>query len=174
MSFEVFATGNNFHFPNRVCVDGSTFEVINVITILQGLDVSSVGKFGISAAGAAKEKVKKGIPDLMFKMAEMEMCHNISNAVSMLAMNPNSRSGWIYVNTMQKNLIMPNVARAAKYNFMPGNSPGAEFLKTIGKCLEDTDMNNFGVLQYLSVILTRFEQKLLDTMTPMISISLTK
>lgn len=175
MGFDIFvSTNTGYGYSKPGCEDGSTFEVINIITILQGLEFNSAGRFAISAAGAVKEKVAKGIPDLMFKLAEMEMCQNISNAVCMLAMNPNASSGWISVNATQKNLLFPNVSKQARYNFMPGNSPGAEFLKTIGKCLEETDLNNFGVLQYLAFVLTKYEQKLPSTKAPMISISLTK
>jgi hypothetical protein len=175
MSFSIDVRGTNgFNFNRPICDDGSAFEVMNVIGILQGLDLQSAGHFGISAAGAVKEKVKKGIPDLMFKMAEREMCHNISNAVSLLEKDYNTSGGWIFVSAEQKNLLFPNVSRAARYNFKPGDSPGAEFLKTIGKCLEDTDLNNWGVLKYLAVILTRFEQQLPTTMIPMLNISLTR
>lgn len=173
MSFDIFVAGNNYSWKREGCEDGSTFDAINIITRLQGLDVKSLKHFGITSTGAVIGHKTPGITDLMFHLAEKEMLHNISNAVCMLAMNPNAGSGWIYVNATETNTLWSNTSRAAKYDFSPRNSPGAEFVTRIMPCLTETGLNNWGVLQYLSIVLTRFEQKIDDSMTPMINISLT-
>ena len=44
MGFDIFvAETDKFHYQRNGCKDGSTFEFIKVVTILQGLNVSSTG-----------------------------------------------------------------------------------------------------------------------------------
>lgn len=174
MGFDIFAAGtDNFHYARNGCEDGSTFDVMKIITILQSLDVQSLAHLGITGTGGVVDYYAPGITDLMIALAEREMAHNISNAVCILAMNPNASDGWIYVNATEVNTFWTNTSRAGKYSFSPGDSPGAEFVSAIKNCLKDTDLTNFGVLQHLSVILTRFSQHIDDSMTPKISITLT-
>lgn len=174
MGFDIFASGtNNFYYKRDGCEDGSTFELMKIISALQGLDFKSLSHFNISAKGAEIDIAAPGITDLMISLATTEMLHNLSNAVCLLAMNPNAGDGWIYVNSTQVNLILPNKAGAGKYRFSLDGAPSAEFISTIKSCLTETDMTNFGVLQHLSVVLTKFEQQIDESMTPKISISLT-
>lgn len=174
MGFDIFAAGtDNFHYKREGCEDGSTFEAMKIITILQGLDVSSLAHLGITGTGGYIDYKAPGITDLMIALAEREMLHNLSNAVCLLAMNPNAGDGWIYVNATEENTFFPNVSRAATYNFSPCDSPAAEFISAIKNCLKDTDLTNFGVLQHMSVVLTRFANHIDDSMTPKISITLT-
>jgi hypothetical protein len=174
MGFDIFAAGtNNFNYKREGCEDGSTFEFIKVITILQGLDIVSKGSFAVSAAGGAVDYKARGITDFMLSLAITEMLHNLSNAVCYLAMNPNSSDGWIYVNATETHALWADTVRSAKYSFSPGDSPGAEFVSAIKNCLKDTGLDNFGVLQHLSIALSRFNDKIDDTMTPKISITLT-
>jgi hypothetical protein len=108
----------------------------------------------------------------MIALATREMLHNLSNAVCFLAMK-NTSDGWIYVNATEKNTLWADTCRSATYKFSPGDSPGAEFVKKIGPCLKDTDLDNFGVLQHLSIALSRYSNHIDDSATPKISISLT-
>ena len=172
MGFDIFATGaSNFHYKRNGCEDGSTFEFIKVVTILQGLDVTSTGKGAISATGGAIDYVALGITDLMISLATTEMLHNLSNAVCFLAMN--SSDGWIYVHATETNTFWEDTVRFSKYRFLPGDSPGAEFISTIGRSLKDTGLDNFGVLQHLSIVLSRFSNHIEDSMSPKINITLT-
>ena len=174
MGFDIFATGTDkFHYERNGCEDGSTFEFIKVVTILQGLDATSTGTIAITGVGGAIDYVAPGITDLMIALATQEMLHNLSNAVCFLAMNSNSSDGWIYVHATETNTFWADTVRSAKYKFSPGDSPGAEFVSAIGRCLKDTDLDNFGVLQHLSIVLSRYSNHIDDSMTPKISISLT-
>lgn len=174
MSFDIFAAGTDkFHYERNGCEDGSTFEFIKVVTILQGLDVSSIGKGAISGTGGAIDYAAPGITDVMIALATQEMLHNLSNAVCFLAMNSNSSDGWIYVHATETNTFWVDTVRSGTYRFSPGDSPGAEFVSAIGRCLKDTGLDNFGVLQLLSIVLSRFSNHIDDSMTPKISISLT-
>ena len=98
----------------------------------------TTGKLAITGTGGAVDYVAPGITDLMLSLATKEMLHNISNAVCFLAMNSNTSDGWIYVNATEKNTLWADTVRSATYNFLPGNSPGAEFIRKIGPCLKDT------------------------------------
>ena len=174
MGFDIFAAGtNNFHYKKDGCEDGSTLELMKIISALQSIDAKSLEHFNITSTGANIDIEAPGITDLMISLAQREMLHNISNAVCLLAMNPNASDGWIYVNATQVNLILPNKMGAAKYGFSPGDSPAAEFVSTIKHCLIETDMTNFGVLMQLSSVLTRFVNNIDDSITPKISITLT-
>lgn len=174
MSFSIFATGaEEFYYQRNDREDGSTFDLIKVITILQGLDIASTGTLAITGTGGVIDYYAPGITDLMIALATREMLHNISNAVCLLAMNSSSSDGWIYVNATETNTFWADTARSAKYKFSPGDSPGAEFISRIGPCLKDTDLDNFGVLQHISIVLSRFSNHIEDSTTPKISISLT-
>ncbi len=174
MSFEISASGtNNFYLKKKGCEDGSTFNLIKVIAIMTSLDLTSTGRTAISGTGGAIDYFGKGITDLMIAHATREMLHNLSNAVCFLAMNPNSGDGWIYIDATETHTFWEDTRRLAKYNFSPGDSPGAEFIKTIGRALKDTGLDNFGVLQQLAFALSRFENKIDDSMIPQINIALT-
>jgi hypothetical protein len=174
MGFNIFVAGaDDFHYSRNGCEDGSTFELIKVVSALQGLDFQSKAHLGITGTGAAIDIAAPGIADLMIALATREMLHNLSNAVCFLAMNSNSSDGWIYVNATEKNTLWADTVRSAKYTFSPGDSPGAEFISRIGSCLKDTDLDNFGVLQYLSIVISRFSNHIDVSTTPKISISLT-
>lgn len=169
MSFRIFAAGtNNFHYERDGCEDGSTFGYISVITTLQGLDVSTAG-----VVSKVIEYEPAGIVDVMTAHLKKEMLHNLSNAVCFLAMNSNSSDGWIYIQATETNTLWADTVRSAIYKFSPGDSPGAEFISTIYRCLNSTDLDNFGVLQHLSIALSRFSNYIDDSMKPMINIYLT-
>ena len=174
MGFDIFATGaSDFHYEKKGREDGSTFEFIKVVTILQGLDVTSLGKGVISGAGGAVDHVAPGITDLMIALATKEMLHNLSNAVCFLTMNSNLSDGWIYVHATEENTIWTNTVRSAKYKFSPGNSPGAEFIDTIWPCLKDTGLDNVGVLKHLSIALSQFSNRVDGSVPAQIIIYLT-
>lgn len=53
MGFDIFAAGaNDFYYKRNGCEDGSTFELMKIISALQGLDFKSLSHFNISAKGA--------------------------------------------------------------------------------------------------------------------------
>jgi len=60
----------------------------------------------------------------------------------------------------------------ARYNFQPGDEPGAEFMKKIGHGLTHTDLNKWGVLAALVLVLAGFVGKLNDNDIPMLLITI--
>ena len=47
-------------------------------------------------------------------------------------------------------MVWPTTKAFARYNFQPGDDPGAEFIKLVGPGLKETGMNNYGVLAALN------------------------
>ena len=161
MGFDIFVAGtNNFHYARNGCEDGSSFELIKIVAALQSVDVQSLNHFNITGKGALIDIDAPGITDLMVSLATTEMLHNLSNAVCLLAMNSNSSDGWISIDATKTHWYWANTIHLARYNFSPGDSPGAEFVQAIKTALEATDLASFGVLLQLSVALTKFQQHL--------------
>jgi hypothetical protein len=174
MGFDIFAAGTGtFHYSRKGCEDGSGFELIKMVSALQSLDAKSINHFNISGKGAEIDIAAPGIADLEISLAKIEMLHNLSNAVCLLAMNPNASEGWIALNATEINWFSPNKARGATYTFSTDGSPAADLISAIGPCLTDTNMTNFGVLMQLSVALTKYVNAIDDSTAPKISISLT-
>jgi hypothetical protein len=174
MAFDIFVAGtNDFYYGRNGCETGKGLELIKIVAALQSVDVQSINHFNITGKGALIDIDAPGIADLMVSLAQREMVHNISNAVCLLAMNSNSSNGWISIDATEVNLLWANTIHLARYNFSPGDSPGAEFVQAIKTSLETTDLASFGVLLQISVALTKFQQHIDDSMTPMVNISLT-
>jgi hypothetical protein len=168
MAFRIFAAGTKgFHYVRDKVVDGSEFDTVKVVATLMNMELSASG-----VGGAAMDHQAPGITDLMVSMVTMESLHNLNNAVGFLAMNASSGNGWISVSTRQSNIMWTDTMSLAKYNFNPGNNPGAEFIKKIGPGLNETDMNNFGVLMALSVVIGKYSNLISDSDTPILNIQL--
>lgn len=182
MSFRVFASGvlggKPFHYAKDNNLDGSEFETMRVLAILNSLKPTST-KVEIGTAAMEYVHNPTGILDIVDKMATMEFLHTLSNAVSVLALNPNTSDGWISVSSRRSNLLLPNsicpeTVAFAKYKFLPGNNPGAEFIKMISPGLVETGLNHWGVLRILALVLGKYANQLDDSMNPIINIQLFK
>ncbi|MBX3289229.1 MAG: hypothetical protein KF855_07770 [Acidobacteria bacterium] len=171
MSFRIFAAGSNkFHFEQDKCIDDSDINMVELISKFQTMEPTWKG---VGTTGADIVLPSKGIIDLMQTMATMEFLHNLSNAVSFLAMCSGSSDGWISVSARETHLLWPDTMAIAKYQFYPGNSPGTEFIKKISPVLKKTDMANWGVLRMLGIALGKYSNHIDSSATPMINIQLT-
>jgi hypothetical protein len=108
----------------------------------------------------------------MGKMAQIEALHNLSNAVSFLAMCSGAADGWIAVAGSQTHLLWPDTKSFARYYFQPGDSPGAEFMQHIGPALTKTGLNDWGVLFVIAKVLALYSSAIGDSGTPRIMIML--
>jgi|SRR5258707_10127224 len=170
MSFNVFAAGtDHFHYQKDGFIDGDTFTPLKVVAALRTMEPTKLG-----AADAYIGYKTPGITDLIETMATIEFLHMLDNAVCFLAMCSEASDGWISVSTTKSHVLWPDTKGFAKYSFSPGDSPGAEFIQTIGKSLKDTDMDNWGVLAALSIVLSKFSDHIGEDARPMINISLDK
>jgi hypothetical protein len=168
MSFNVFAAGSgHFHYQKDDFIDGSDFVPMKVVSTLMTMDPNPLG-----AANAAIGYKTPGITDLMETMATMEFLHTLNDAVSFLAMCSGASDGWISLSCTKTHVLWPDTKSFARYNFQPGDDPGAEFMKIIGAGLKETSMNNWGVLAALSIVLAKYSASIGDDARPMINIML--
>ena len=172
MSFSIFAAGScDFHYKKDDCIEGDDFDVVKILAILQSMQPTAAG-----AAGAAGEIVIDqtfpDITDAMGAVALFEFLHLLKTSVDLLAMNSGSNGGWISVASTETHLLWPDTVRFNSYKFKPGNDPGTEFVKTIGPGLKETDLNNWGVLRALVLVMNKFADKYDNSMKLMLNISL--
>jgi len=128
-----------------------------------------------SALGATNAYIgykTPGITDLMETMATMEFLHLLNDSVCFLAMCSGASDGWISVSCTKTHTFWPDTRSFARYNFSPGDNPGAEFIRAIGPGLKETDMDNWGVLAALSIVLSKYSGQIGDDARPMINIML--
>lgn len=170
MSFRIFAAGSEkFNYVKDRCIEQSDFEPIKVAEILRSMELSKTG-----AAGAVIDHQAKGIADLAGAVANRVFLHNLSTAVGILAMCDGAGEGWISVSARETSVLWPDTVRFSKYDFSPGDSPGAEFIAKIGPSLKDTDLNDWGVLCMLSIVISSYSVHIGGTGRPMLNIQLTK
>jgi len=108
----------------------------------------------------------------MESMATQEFLHLLNDSVCFLAMCSGASDGWISVAGSESHLLWPDTKSFARYNFSPGDDPGAEFIKTIAPGLKETSLNTWGVLAALSIVLSKFSSAIGDDATPIINIFL--
>ncbi len=170
MSFNVFAAGSpKFHYKKEGFIEGSDFEPMKIVSTLMTMEPNGWG-----AAGAGIDIATPGVTDLMDSMATMEFLHTLNDAVCFLAMCSGSSDGWISLSTTKSHVLWPDTKGFARYNFTPGDNPGAEFIKLIGPALKDTDLNNWGALAALTLVLSKYSNSIGDDARPIINISLDK
>ena len=170
MGFTIFAAGApKFNFRKEGCIDGADIDTVDLISKFQTMEPTWMGA-GATAVDIVQPS--KGIIDLMQTMATMEFLHNLSNAVSFLAMHPLSDDGWIFVSARQSHTLWPDTGGNAKYRFQPGISPGAEFIKKISPALKEADMADWGVLRMLGIVIAKYSHSVGTNTTPIINIEL--
>ncbi|HLJ49154.1 MAG TPA: hypothetical protein VKU01_24230 [Bryobacteraceae bacterium] len=168
MSFNVFAAGSgSFHYQKDGFIDGGDFVPMKVVSTLMTMDLSVSG-----GANAYISYKTPGITDLMETMATMEFLHTLNDAVCFLAMCADASDGWISLSCTKSHVLWPDTKSFARYNFWPGDNPGAEFIKLIGKGLQDTDFDNWGTLAALSIVLAKYYDQIGQNDRPMINIML--
>ena len=172
MSFRVFAAGSgNFHYVRD---NNPDMDIFNAASIASALQASGPSVSGV-ASGVADYYVPSDSSAYsagVVAIAGMEFAHLMDNAVCFLAMCSGSANGWISVAPRLTHTLWPDTAAFAKYDFTPGDNPGLEFFRKIKPALEATDMNNWGVLRMLALVLSRYKDHIGDSATPMIQIQL--
>ncbi len=171
MSFKIFASGSaDFHYVRDNNPDDDVFETASIISALQ----SSGPSVGGAIQGAADYVIPNPYMTGVQAMARNEFLHLLQNAVSFLAMHPNSSNGWISGSFVEEHLLWGNTGGVARYDFSPGDNPGLEFFQRMKKSMEDSDMNNYGVLRVLALVIARFERHIGPDDSVMLNLQLTK
>lgn len=178
MSFSIFASGNAlgqpFHYYRADCIDGDDFVIAELISTLQGMTPSAIGVAQSAAETVIANNLPGGAAEGMGTIAFLEFLHTLKNIVDCLAMCDDASNGRITVFTKQKHFFSADDLGYGRYYFYPGNDPGTEFIKAIGRSLEATDMNNWGVLRALVIVLTLYSNAVGQSGKPDIMIQLEK
>lgn len=175
MSFRVFAAGSqHFHYARDNNPDMDIFNAADVASALRSVGSPSVRGVAEGVADYYVPSDTGAYREGIAAIARMEFLHMLKNSVDFLAMCTGSSDGWISVAPRQSHVLWPDTASFARYNFSPGDDPGSEFFRTIRPALEATDMNNYGVLRMLALVLSRYYDHIGDSGTPMIQIQLFK
>ena len=177
MSFNIFASGvangQTFHYYRADCIDGDDFAVADLISTLSFMKQNTIGVAQAVAEKIVGKYLPGSAPDGMGTIAFLEFLHVLKNLVDSLAMCDDALNGYIIVFSKNSGVFSDDYGEG-RYTFRPGNDPGTEFVRAIGKCLEVTDMNNWGVLRALIIVLTLYSNAVGQSGKPMLMIQLDK
>jgi hypothetical protein len=154
MGFSIFAAGTrDFHYSRDNCIDDSDFALVELLGKLQSMEPT---RAGVITTGIDIAQPSAGIIDAMNALATMQFLDLLNTTVTMLAMKPQARNGWIFVSARESHLLWPDTGGNGDYRFR-GDSPGADFMREVGPALKAADMANWGVLRELVLCLSRFD-----------------
>jgi hypothetical protein len=177
MSFNIFASGvangKPFSYYRENCIDGDDFVVIELISTLSSMHHNAIGVAQSSAETFISKIIPGSAPDGMGTIAFLEFHHVLKNIIDCLAMCDDASNGHITVFS-KKSGIFSDTYGDGRYEFSPRTDPGTEFVRAIGKCLEDTDMNNWGVLRAMVIVLTQYSNQIGQSGKPNLMIQLNK
>ncbi|REJ76195.1 MAG: hypothetical protein DWQ47_11310 [Acidobacteria bacterium] len=170
MSFDIFAAGTpNFHFSRDNNPDDDVFSTAEVLNIL-----SALGPHRNQVGLAIEETLAPdNFLNALKKLAETEVTHLFNSAAGFLALQKRARQGWIAISTRETHTFWVDTTGFSKYTFSPGSNPGRELFKAIKKDLDNTDMNNWGVLRMIAIVMTLYKNHLKENDHVMLSIELT-
>lgn len=175
MSFRIFAAGNpGFHYVRENVPEEEDFEYLKIVN-----DLRTASPNAIEAAATVQE-IRGGsdIVQLAGRIARINNLHNLNLALYALAMkNDDGRlAKSIDVSTFVSPRVGFNRSSYSHYDFNPGESPGAEFMKIVGADLTKNDLNNWSVLGQIAMALNRYSNMLSQNAdaSPHISIRISK
>lgn len=169
MSFRIWACGLRgknssgesrglFHYMKDNCLDQSDFEPNKILSAIPSSpDASGVAE---KIVGSPESHIGAAEVAGVMKMAEMEFAHLVISGVNLLAMH--GSGGDISVYCYESKWYWADANSFVDVQLW-GNDPGREFLRRIGPGLKSTDLNNFGVLAQIAIVLSKYETKLPDS-----------
>jgi len=83
-------------------------------------------------------------------------------------------NGSVSVYTCQSHLLWPDNNAFSCYQFIPGDDPGAEFIRMILPGLGRTDFNNYGTFRAIALAISRYNDHIGNSGMPMLRLELTK
>ena len=173
MGFEVWASGSRgsgkklFHYSKKNCLDQGDFEPPKLLTMLP----SSPNAAGVAEkiVGSPESHIGGATVAGMFKIAEMEMAHLLASSVDMLAIS--GRNGKINLYCLESKWYWADSNSFISFS-LNSSDPGRDFIRKISPGLVKTDLNNFGVLGQLAIVLTKYNSELPNSADPFINIEL--
>lgn len=178
MSFNIFVSGvtgnkkgggrGHFHYSKDNCLDQSDFDPPALLSIIP----SSPNAAGVAEkiVGSPESHLGAATVSGMSKIAEMQFAHLVRTSVDLLAMH--GSGGKISVYCLQEKLLWADSNSFVTFNIDNSNNPGRDFLKTIGPGLVKTELNNFGVLAQIAIVLSKYDSALPSSASPFLNISL--
>jgi hypothetical protein len=172
MSFRIHAAGTRgFRYTRDNCIDEGDIESAQVIATMQSIE-PSVGSLVEVAADQVTPSVS--VTDGATAVGRMTLTGLLRNAVDSLGLYAQARDGWIAVSARQVNTLWADTSSFARYEFFPGDSPGAEFIRNIMPALTAADLNDMGVFRAMARALDLYDVHLNGSGRPRILIQLSK
>jgi hypothetical protein len=168
MVLRIHAYAPGYVYDNSNLFDSSDFD-----TMTAGLTLSGMSPDATSVGGTAVQQVtpSAGMSNGALGVALTESLQNLNTAICSLAMCPGVGDGGCISVYTQKSAILTGVANSyGEYRFMPGNSPGYEFMQAVGPSLKSNGFNNLGVLSALANTLNQYSDSIGQGGTPNINI----
>jgi len=170
MSFRIFAAGvPDFHFVRDNNPDDDVFDTAEVLNILSAIGPSAV-QVGL---GVEEVAAPNNVFNAAGKLASQAFTHMMASAVGTLHLHQKNRlGGWISVATRESNMFWADSVGFARYNFTGGGNPGKDFFRTINEALKKTDLDNWGVMRMLGIVMDKYKEHLRDGDPVMLSIEI--
>lgn len=161
MGFRIWAYGvrgknrKPFHYMKDNCLDQGDFEPPKLLSMLpDSPDAAGVAK---KIVGTPESHIGGAEVKGVMKIAELVFAHHVMQGVQFLAMH--GQGGSISVYCYQKKWYWADANSFVNYHIF-GSNPGKEFLRTISPGLKKTELNNFGVLGQIAIVLSEYDRKL--------------
>jgi len=177
MSFGIWASGlrgfkngkarDIFNYSKSNCLDRGDFDPPKVLSMIP----SSPNAAGVAEkiVGTPESHVGGAEVNGMSKIAELIFAHHVIQGINFLRMHGSGGSVSVYC--YQKKWYWADANSFVNFNFF-GADPGREFLKRIGPGLKATELNNFGVLAQIAIVLSEYDRKLPKHATPNLRIEI--
>lgn len=144
-----------FRYQKSNCLDQGDFEPPKLLSMLP----SSPNVAGVATkiVGTPESHIGGAEVKGIMRIAELQFAHLVVSGVNFLALH--GKGGSISVYCHQKKWYWAD-ENSFVNSFIMGGNPGKEFLKDILPGLKKTELNNFGVLAQLSIVLSEYDRKL--------------
>lgn len=165
MGFSMFAWGYRGHargkqigrrpftYHKKDCLSQGDFEPPAILSAIP--DSPNLGGVATKIVGTPESHVGGATVKGFMKLAEMEFAHLVATTVTLLAMD--NRRGEISVYCYQDNMVWADTNSFETFNFAnSAGNPGKDFLKKIGPGLVKTELNDFGVLAEIALVLSGY------------------
>ena len=178
MGFNIFASGatgtqkgggrGHFNYQKKNCLDQGDFDPPKLLTMIPSSPNAAGGAEKI--VGPPRSHLGSATVKGMSKIAEMQFAHLVRTGVDLLAMH--GSGGKINVYCLQKKWYWADSNSFVSFQLSGSGNPGRDFLKAIGPGLVATELNNFGVLAQIAIVLSKYDTALPNNSSPFLNISI--
>ena len=173
MGFNMFAWGfrgyksdgkarKAFHYEKNDCLDQGDFEPPKLLSMIP--DSPNVAGVAKKIVGTPESHIGGAEVKGMMKIAELVFAHQVITGINLLRLHANQGSISVYCH--QKKWYWADANSFTDFSII-GTNPGRDFLKAIGPDLVKTELNNFGVLGEISLVLSAYDRSLRGRVNPL-------